>query len=427
MQMKKTGLNTRQTAISCLFDLAQQSGVIDQHKHPSGSFDPQDPRLQAQIQLLAGLTGANSESRETVLAEMHQALQIVRQRRTPTAVPTRVVIDSLLKLIRHDGAAAQSLKSYVKWYNNFDRSFPEMPTELDPILDYLAHFDGQTGRTRRNIQDLINRLFEHGVRFCGVPANPLHGVRRPQVRHMPIRTLSLDEAKCLYRTPESTSQRAALDMMLGHGWRQIEVRRILAGDVRRAADGQIWVWGKERNESAPILAETLKTLTHLTPACLADDQPIIRSRRIRQGGTQPLGEKGVHLLVAPLFKKAGLDVRGHDLRRTFATLVRQASKDEFLAMRLIRDQVPDLHDRYISFPVSDLVTALNRYSPIRLVSAKSSAGGDGQDLRKGGQEQRPAGRGVDPQDQKEDGEYVVEAGESRTPRPREAARDLLQA
>jgi hypothetical protein len=59
---------------------------------------------------------------------------------------------------------------------------------------------------------------------------------------------------------------------------------------------------------------------------------------------------------------------GHDLRRTFATLVTTASRDEFLAMRLLRDRIPGLGDRYIRYPMDQLVEALQQYSPIKQAS-----------------------------------------------------------
>ena len=80
----------------------------------------------------------------------------------------------------------------------------------------------------------------------------------------------------------------------------------------------------------------------------------------------PLGEDGMSQLIGRLLARAGIQgFTGHDLRRTFATLVTAASHDEFLAMRLIRDRVPGLGDRYIRYPMDQLVEALQQYSPIR--------------------------------------------------------------
>ncbi len=71
-------------------------------------------------------------------------------------------------------------------------------------------------------------------------------------------------------------------------------------------------------------------------------------------------------MINRLYQKAGIvGFKGHDLRRTFATLVTANSGDEFLAMRLLRDNVPGLSNRYIRYPMEHLVEALQKYSPLR--------------------------------------------------------------
>jgi hypothetical protein len=48
-------------------------------------------------------------------------------------------------------------------------------------------------------------------------------------------------------------------------------------------------------------------------------------------------------------------------------MVRSASGDEFLAMRLIRDRIPGVGERYIQFPKEELVRALEKYFPLRQI------------------------------------------------------------
>ncbi|MDP2731033.1 MAG: hypothetical protein Q8O55_11220, partial [Dehalococcoidales bacterium] len=87
----------------------------------------------------------------------------------------------------------------------------------------------------------------------------------------------------LIKTPEIYIEKAGLEILLGHGWRPVEVRRIKAKDVRKAKDSIIWCHGKERDEFTPILSETLDLLNVLTPGTLADDSEIFRSTRVRNG------------------------------------------------------------------------------------------------------------------------------------------------
>jgi len=81
-------------------------------------------------------------------------------------------------------------------------------------------------------------------------------------------------------------------------------------------------------------------------------------------------------------------------------MVREASRDEFLAMRLLRDKIPGQSERYLAVTPAMLRESLERYSPLRLIKTVSPAG--------------------------ETGECLVETGESRTPRPEEAVQDILQ-
>ena len=70
-------------------------------------------------------------------------------------------------------------------------------------------------------------------------------------------------------------------------------------------------------------------------------------------------------LIKRLLERAGLqDLAGHDLRRTFATLVKNSCGDEFLTMRLLRDRIPGVGHRYIRFPLEQLVKELQKHSPI---------------------------------------------------------------
>jgi integrase len=171
----------------------------------------------------------------------------------------------------------------------------------------------------------------------------------------------------------------------------------------------IWVHGKEREEYTPVLPETAQRLMDMAEGLEASDH-------VFRGRTRELGESGMANMINRLFSRAGLtEYQGHDLRRTFATVVREHSKDEFLAMRLLRDQVPILNSRYVTISESTLREALELYSPLRLIDKDSPS-------ILGEKPPKLAGEIM-----LETGETMVETGESRTPRPEEAAQNILQA
>jgi len=352
--------------------LETQRAAIDRVVRALKQIPPrvfESPEQEAAV--LAAIS-ADEEQRQQkqVLDYLGHALPRLRLRsaRSPSSIATAELVQNFLKLKAHQNLEDSTLLTYGKRLAQFLREFPVLPQELDPLLEYLSRFDGKTGRHKFNQQTLLNMLYEHAVRYFALPKNPLEGVPRPQVHKQPIHTLTLEEVALVDRTPETTTERVAWEILVGHGWRGVELRRILGGDVRRSRDDVMWCWGKERDEDAPILSETLSLLNELTPKSLPDDQPVLRSRRIRNGSTQPLGEDGISQLIDRLFARAGTErFTGHDLRRTCSTLVREASGDEILAMRLIRDKVPGYDDRYINFPLPGLVAALNRYSPLHLI------------------------------------------------------------
>lgn len=179
-------------------------------------------------------------------------------------VHTRDVITSLLKQKKNKRVKDSTLGTYEKHPYRFEREFPWIPEELSLILGYLAGFSGETSRYKRNQKDLLNMLSKHTTRFFGMAKNPMLGLERPQVTERPIKTLSLQMVERLNNTPKTLAERVALDMLLGHGWRQVEVRRILADDVVDIHEGSMLCRGKERQEMVPILPETEKMLKELS-------------------------------------------------------------------------------------------------------------------------------------------------------------------
>jgi len=296
---------------------------------------------------------------------------------SPSRIRTRDVIVSLLKQKRNKRLKESSLESYEKRLNQFARPFPFLPEKVDPILEYLSRFDGESGRHRRNHQDLLNMLYNHAVRYFSLPKNPMEKLERPQITPRLIKTLSWNQVRLFIQMPENLDEKAAVELLLGHGWRQVEVRRILAVDVAEISDDTILCHGKEREEPAPILPQTQELLKQMAAGLKPSDHLFV-SRIARQGKKQPLGEDGMSQLVDRLFKRGGIKgFTGHDLRRTFATMVMAASKDELLTMRLLRDKVPGVGNRYIKYPMGQLVEALKKYSPVMLDGESEKACGSG--------------------------------------------------
>lgn len=284
----------------------------------------------------------------------------------PHGIVTKDVIKSLIRHKKNKNLKEGAIETYEKRWNHFARRFPLLPEKIEPILEYLAQFGGESGRHRRNMQDLLNMLYGHGVNFFNLPVNPMEKLERPIVTHKVIKVLTQNQIRSLFQAPEELMEQVAIDLMLGHGWRSVEVRRVVAVDVAEISEDTILVHGKEREELTPVLPRTQEWLKQMVVDLKPQDHLFV-SKIARQGKRQPLGEDGMSQLVARLLRRTGIkDLTGHDLRRTFATTVTVASKDELLAMRLLRDKVPGVGSRYIKYPMSQLVDALKKYSPVNL-------------------------------------------------------------
>ena len=277
-------------------------------------------------------------------------------------VSTSSLVDSFLKHKMNRGVKESTLRTYEKKLGPFERYFPILPEDLSPVMEFLANFTGKSGRHRKNYQATLRALYQHAVQFHNFPKNVLQNVDPPIVRKKAIKTLELEQVLRLLEIADNLKEQAALSLLIGQGWRQVEVRRVLARDVREIEAGQIWCRGKMVEEWAPILPETLLLLEELADG-LPDENHIFVGNRL--GRPEPLGATGLSRLVDRLFASADLHgYTGHDLRRTFATLVTDASGDELLGMRLVRDKVPGMSDRYVK---RDLVALLPLWSPLRQV------------------------------------------------------------
>jgi len=303
-----------------------------------------------------------------------------------SGIRTADVVASLIKQKRNKHIKQSSIETYEKKLEPFSKVFPILPENAEPVIDYLDRFGGETGRHRRNNQDLIKMLYTHAVKSFGLRQNPMDKLERIMITHKPIRTLSFKQGQILIKVTETLPEKAALELLYGHGWRQVEVLRITARDVAEISDDTILCHGKEREEFAPLLPQTQELLKKMAKGRKPVDHIFIS----QDGKKQPLGADGMAQLIARLFKRAGIrGFTGHDLRRSFATHVATASKNELLAMRLIRDIVPGVGARYINFPMEELVDGVKKYSPVSQTgetgisldpSGSNFDGGDGGEL-----------------------------------------------
>jgi integrase len=326
---------------------------------------------------------AIEEEKARALAPALEILRANKLKIVPDKPPDEVVlrtadvIESYLKRKSLKKRKASTIETDEKRYGRIIQQLPFLTISPDEPIKFLSKFNEGTGRYQLDYYDRLKRIYRHAVDYFGLPSNPMIYIERPKPFHKPFKTLSWAEFAALLETPETDTEKACLEMLQGIGWRPVEARRITGLDVRQAGDGIILCHGKEREEQAPILGQILEVLRNLTPDSLPDDAQVIRSWRIRNGSTQPLGEDGFTQLIQRLFARAKLDYKVYDLRRTFGTLVQDAGADYFLTERLLRHIIPGCGNRYIKYPLSRLVRDLQTYSPLEVIKRKPTFVADG--------------------------------------------------
>ena len=333
---------------------------------------------------------------------------------------TSRVIESSLKELAHANAKPSTVDTYTKCWDRFSEVFEELPSDRESIMDYLARFDGPSGRYRLNNQDNIHLLYKHALDRGWISGDPMDGMKRPNVKLQQPRSLDLVQVKNLMGLEHTPRELAVLHLLVGHGWRQHELLEIKARDVRSMERGWIWCHGKERDEFAPVLPETADLLLGLIYD-LEDDEQVIGSVR---GRHERFGSDGMRAMVKRLLARAGLTgFTGHNLRDTFATLVERKAGDLTVSMALIRDKVPGVASRYVTRDLPDL---LEKHSPLRQIEGGLSPG-----LTDGGEpgpedEKRGAPGSVEP------GNASLsvsggDGGELNSPSRRDHRSDVLQA
>jgi hypothetical protein len=169
----------------------------------------------------------------------------------------------LIRAKKHKRAKQSTIETYRKKLHPFQVRYTYLPTKSDDIMEYLGKFDGPTGRHRLNQQDILNMLYEHATRHFGLAQNPVAGLERPLITHQPVKTLTLTQVLDFFGIRLSLAEEVACDLSVGHGWREVEIRRIQAIDVWAIANHLILCHGKEREEMAPILPETEERLRRM--------------------------------------------------------------------------------------------------------------------------------------------------------------------
>jgi integrase/recombinase XerC len=213
---------------------------------------------------------------------------------------------------------------------------PLKALEAHQVRRYVAmlHSKGLAPRTLALTLSAWRGLFKWLVRYKGLAANPVLGVRAPKAAKPLPKALSVEQATKLLDVPggdsvELARDRAMFELMYSSGLRLGEVVALDLGDGRLdLAQGEVTVTGKgSKTRTVPVGArarQALKAWLEVRNQLAAtDERALFVGARGRRIGPTLVGKR----LHAWASRSLGQPVHPHMLRHSFATHVLQSSQD----------------------------------------------------------------------------------------------------
>ncbi len=253
-----------------------------------------------------------------------------------------------------------SLKSYELNLRTFARHYPILPTEPEPVEQYLGRYSTENTGIN-NIDTLLRQFYGFAKERLGLP-NPMEKIKPARGKAKPPQHLTISQALLLQDAIQDDRERGLWDSMFGLGLRLSEVRRLNVIDV---AEDTILIHGKERTEPMPLLPETRDVLLKLT-AGKRPDEPVFSGRN-----GQPLSDSMIQLIVKRLFQRAGITgVRPspHTLRHSRGVICDIAGLDDYSSRRLLRHADTAMTDRYSALNLEELRAKEEKYNPLRVLA-----------------------------------------------------------
>ena len=316
------------------------------------------------------------------------AVQVLEpeSRTSGSPLSTQEVIDKFLASKR-PYIKPISLKSYELNLRTFARHYSILPTEPEPIEQYLGHYSIENTGIN-NIDSLLRLLYDFASKRLGLP-NPMKKIKRVKGKAKPPQHLTMSQALALLDAIQGNREEGLVYCLLGLGLRLSEVRRLKVADI---GEDTILVHGKERTEPMPLIPEIRNSLLKLAKGkhlC----EPIFSGRAKSQEKTryneraiddekptgverngQPLSDSMIQLIIKRLFQRAGITgVRPspHTLRHSRGVISDIAGLDDYSSRRLLRHADTQMTDRYSALNLEELRAKEEQYNPLRVLARQN--------------------------------------------------------
>jgi len=313
----------------------------------------------------------------TMNPELTQALQELTRRQRQnlpgsleqsrrTYISTIEVIEKFIASKRLS-VTPTSLGSYRGALRAFARHYPVLPTEPEPIEEYLGRYSSDnTGA--RSVYGVLHVMYDFAEKRLSLP-NPMAKIDKPRGKPKPPQHLSFNQAKALLGAIRDDRERGLVYCLFGLGLRLKETRLLTVADI---GEDIIQIRGKERDEPIPLLTEIRETLLKLADG-KQPQAPIFRGRQ----GQGPLSDSQIQNIIKDLFVRAeikGVRASPHTLRHSKGVLSTILGLDQFSNKRLLRHASTEMTDRYNELNLEELKIKDRQYNPLLRILNKPELG-----------------------------------------------------
>ena len=283
------------------------------------------------------------------------------------ALSTTEAVSAFLESHKAKGSSPHTIEHYCSCLNKLSAKFKELPTEPEPIEDFLSQWQGST---RRDYFKLIRNLYRFLNKRHGI-ANPTDKMDLPKVKGKIVASLSSDELRRLCEVAKSSKRDNAILLLLsGSGIRVGEASNLKFGDI---GEDTLKVDGKTGGRVVPLFPQVRDALLALKNGHGASDSVFWGEHP-----HQPLGIAGFQRVVKKSFTEAGITGKRaspHTLRHSFGRNWITQGGDTVSLKAILGHASLEMTQKYANLAIEDLQGKNSRHNPLLCLSSLSQSDG----------------------------------------------------
>lgn len=273
---------------------------------------------------------------------------------------TSPIIAAYLESHKNNGSSKNTLSLYGSLLTRFAETFRILPTEPEPIEQFLGQFPHDT--TRYDYYKILRWFYKWAGSRYSIP-NPTDKMRAPKVKKKVVPSLSRKELEKVIRQSYTKRDRAIILLLSGCGLRVSEAVNLKFRDVFddvliiKDAEGV-----KTGGRNVPLGPEIRKALLDLKDGHDASDAIFWGTHP-----TQPLKQAGFAGVVKKAFQDAGIEGKRpspHTLRHTFARNWITQGGDVASLQRILGHENLETTQRYFALGIEELVNKNQKHNPL---------------------------------------------------------------